>query len=233
MVRTGSNRAIAAPLISDPSSPFHSPLGTPTRPHVRLVGGDYPSPTAARPASRGVVPDEEDDEEFSPFGSTLPKLHHHEPSGLNMQARPFEPFGGADGSEEHEEEDPTNASNGMTPLDVLAQVFSTVPRHQLESALHNAGYDFEAAMAMLVAQFTLPRSGASTPNRVASPRPLIGMDGRGATHGLAPSQGYFNQGGRTFSGPPTAFGAPRNVGATRMCRYFLNGECRRSDCRFR
>jgi hypothetical protein len=121
----------------------------------------------------------------------------------------------------------------MTPLDVLAQVFSTVPRHQLESALHNAGYDFEAAMAMLVAQHTLPRSGASTPNRVASPRPLIGIDGRGVNHGLAPNQGYFNQGGRNFQGPGAGFGGPRNVGPTRMCRYFLNGECRRSDCRFR
>lgn len=180
------------------------------------------------------MPDEEDDEEFSPFGSAIPKPHLHEPSGLSTQARPFEPLGaGVEGSEEDQEEDPTNASNGMTPLDVLSQVFSTVPRHQLENALHNAGYDFEAAMAMLVSQFTLPRSGASTPNRVASPRPLIGIDGRGASHGLAPNQGYFNQGGRTFSGPPTAFGGPRNVGATRMCRYFLNGECRRSDCRFR
>jgi hypothetical protein len=33
---------------------------------------DYSSPTAVRPASRGVVPDEADDEEFSPFGSSLP-----------------------------------------------------------------------------------------------------------------------------------------------------------------
>ncbi|CAK9781819.1 hypothetical protein CC85DRAFT_281423 [Cutaneotrichosporon oleaginosum] len=231
MVRTGSNRAIAAPLISDPSSPFHSPLGTPTRPQMRLRDSDYSSPTAVRPASRGVVPDEADDEEFSPFGSSLPKLHQPEPSGLSAQARAFDGFA-AEGTDVDEEDDPTNASNGMTPLDVLAQVFSTVPRHQLETALHNAGYDFEAAMAMLVAQFTLPRSGASTPNRVASPRPLIGIDGRGVNHGLAPNQGYFNQGGRNFQGPTTGFGGPRTVGPTRMCRYFLNGECRRSDCRF-
>ncbi|GMK56033.1 hypothetical protein CspeluHIS016_0210890 [Cutaneotrichosporon spelunceum] len=234
MVRTASNRIIAAPLISDPSSPFHSPLGTPTRTHMRARDGDYFSPTAVRTASRGVVPDEADDDEFSPFGSPLPKLHLQESSGLNTQARPFEPFGSgaAEGQDEDEEDDPTNASNGMTPLDVLAQVFSTVPRHQLETALHSAGYDFEAAMAMLVSQFTLPRSGASTPNRVASPRPLIGIDGRGVNHGLAPNQGYFTQGGRNFQGPPAGFGGPRNIGPTRMCRYFLNGECRRSDCRF-
>lgn len=272
MVRTASNRAIIAPIISDQSSPFHSPLGTPTRSHMKL-GDSFASPTAAvaRPASRGVVPDDDDDDEFSPFGTGLPKLHHHEPSGLSTAARPFEPFGAGGGGHQvpeffpsssassgatqsdqstsfesrgslDPEDDPTqNATLGMTPLDVLSSVFSTVPRRELEDALHRAGYDFEAAMAMLVAQYTHPRSGASTPQRIASPRPMIGLDGRGAVHHAAPSQGFFTQGGRGFnSGPlnPQLGGGvgPRSVGGgggpTRMCRYFLNGECRRSDCRF-
>jgi hypothetical protein len=122
----------------------------------------------------------------------------------------------------------------MTPLDVLSSVFSTVARRELEDALHRAGYDFEAAMAMLVAQYTHPRSGASTPQRVASPRPMIGLDGRGTNH-LAPGPGFFQQGGRGFNGPGVTLNpamAARSTGPTRMCRYFLNGECRRSDCRF-
>ncbi|KAL1407490.1 hypothetical protein Q8F55_006923 [Vanrija albida] len=251
MVRTGSNRAIAAPIISDPSSPFHSPLGTPTRPHMKLGADVFSSPmsTTARPASRGVVPDDDDDDEFSPFASSLPKLHHHDgtSSGLNSSAKPFEPFGGGAGdsgssqqstsydsrASAEPEEDPSNASSGMTPLDVLTSVFSTVPRHELEDALHRAGYDFEAAMAILVSQYTHPRSGASTPNRVSSPRPMIGLDGRGNTNHHAPGQGYFQQGGRGYGANMNPnLAAQRNIGPTRMCRYFLNGECRRSDCRF-
>lgn len=236
MTRTGSNRAIAAPLISDPSSPFHSPLGTPTRPHMRLASDTFASPTS-RPASRGVVPDDEDDDEFSPFGAAIPITRlNPQASHLNTTAKAFEPAGhGADPGHTAEpldpEDDPSSATSGMTPLDVLSQVFSTVPKHQLESALHNAGYDFEAAMAMLVSQFALPRSGASTPNRAATPRQMIGIDGRTAGHHAGP--GYFQQGGRTF-GPASNSLAPgqRSAGPTRMCRYFLNGECRRSDCRF-
>lgn len=235
MVRTGSNRAIAAPLISDPSSPFHSPLGTPTRPHMRLASDTFASPTS-RPSSRGVVPDEEDDDEFSPFGAAIPPSRL-QASHLNTTAQPFQPSGHFDAGHAAEpvdpEDDPATSTSGMTPLDVLSQVFSTVPKHQLESTLHNAGYDFEAAMAMLVTQFAHPRSGASTPNRISSPRPMIGIDGRTAGHHAGP--GYFQQGGRAF-GPAASSGSfspgPRNVGPTRMCRYFLNGECRRSDCRF-
>jgi hypothetical protein len=217
MMRTGSNRLIAAPLISDPSSPFHSPLGTPKRANTKLE--------PVRPASRGMLPEDDDDDEFSPFG--LPKLHHHEPSGLSTSAKPFEPNASAE--EVDPEDDPTqNATLGMTPLDVLTSVFSTVAKRELEDALHRSGYDFEAAMAMLVAQYTHPRSGASTPQRVASPRPMIGIDGRGTNH-LAPGQGFFQQGGRGFN---PVVNQVRTPGPTRMCRYFLNGECRRSDCRF-
>lgn len=258
MVRTGSGRVLAAPIISDPSSPFHSPLGTPTRTHAKLGNDMFASPAkTARPASRGVVPDEEDDEEFSPFGSSLPKqLGRTESPGLNSHAKPFEPsFGGnsdlhptgsplatpygSQVSSSYEskssadvDDDPNAPPAGMTPLDVLSSVFSTVPRVQLEDALHRAGYDFEAAMAMLVAQFAHPRSGASTPQRINSPRPLIGVDGRGGSI-QAPGPGYFQQGGRGL-GPNAnpGMGGPR-AGPTRMCRYFLNGECRRSDCRFR
>lgn len=204
---------------------------------MKLGNDTFPT---SRPASRGVAPEEDDDDEFSPFGSGLPRQHRQQPSGLSTTAKPFEPYGGDEyghegasyGSSQSGDEDPQAvATAGMTPLDVLASVFSTVPRPELEDALHRSGYDFEAAMAMLVSQYTLPRSGASTPQRVASPRPMIGIDGRpAAPH--APGPGYYQQ-GRGFQPSANAAFANRNVGPTRMCRYFLNGECRRSDCRFR
>ena len=130
---------------------------------------------------------------------------------------------------------------GMTPLDVLCSIFTSVPRFELEDALHRSGYDFEGAVAILVSQLTtnLPRSGSSTPQRISSPRPLLGVGGRGAmaTMQPGPRDGYYQQGGRSFSGGNLSPGFPgaRSPGGpgTRMCRYYLAGECRRSDCRFR
>ena len=273
MMRTGSNLAIATPLFSDQSSPFHSPIGTPAKSSIKMpdVYISPARPLMQRTSSRGIIPDDDDDDEFSPFGSGLPRLHHQEPTGgmgLNLEAKPFEPGSGqnileqfgststlsssmplSDSSHSYvsgdslgvggAEDDAIEASAGMTPLDVLTQVFTSLSKPELEDALHRSGYDFEGAMALLVSQHTLPRSGSSTPQRVSSPRPLIGVGSRGAvpTGYNAPRDGYFVQGGRTYSGNMSPGYPPRSPGpssgGTRMCRYFLNGECRRSDCRFR
>lgn len=245
MIRTSSSLAIAGPLFTDKSSPFHSPLGTPIKAPIKMPDL-FNSPSDSSSYHRkSIVPDvDDDDEDFSPF-ATGPVRDQR----LNLSAKPFEPsFGSAesgtsydsrsshdsnaDGAEEYD------MGSGMTPLDVLSSVFSTVARSELEDALHRAGYDFEGAMAILVHQFTLPRSGASTPGRVSSPRPtLLGIGGRGTLPSghFAPSQGYFNQGGRSFSGHASPGLGMRSPGANglRMCRYFLAGECRRADCRFR
>jgi hypothetical protein len=212
---------------------------------------------------KGLIPDDDDDDEFSPFGTGLPKLHHLNHT-LSTNAKPFEPFtsgdhhafvagtphsesgfsynSGGSGESSSNPLDPADVddmTSNMTPLDVLSSVFTTIPRSELEDALHRSGYDFEASMAYLVSQHTLPRSGASTPGR-ASPRPMYGiavgnramMAGGGMQHG--PREGYFQQGGRSFNGSmsPGLVRSPGGMG-TRMCRYYLSGECRRSDCRFR
>lgn len=255
MTRTSSNLAIAQPLFSGQSSPFHSPIGTPQRSTVKMPDV-FASPAFSRTNSRGVVPDDDEDDDFNPFGTGLPKLHHQEGStGLNTGAKAFEPFdstwnpstvsqsdsgqsydsvaSGGSFSQEPQEDD---AGAGMTPLDVLASVFSTVPRSDLEDALHRASYDFEGAMAILVSTHTHPRSGSTTPQRVASPRPLLGVGTRGAIalNHSGPKDGYFQQGGRSWSGnlSPGLGGTRSPGGGLRMCRYFLAGECRRSDCRF-
>lgn len=262
MARTNSsNLAIAAPLFSDQLSPFHSPIGTPTRTPLKMPDV-YHSPSLSQtgPLSsrKGVFPDDDDDDEFSPFGSKVPKT-------LNTDAKPFQPFtsgnastpGASAGQDyfgpgatytpghegpprepvqpEMSEEDYGEMAGGMTPMDVLHSVFTSLPRAELEDALHRANYDFEGAMAILVANHGLHRSGASTPQRTASPRPLFGVVGARGGLQPAPAAGYFNQGGRGFNGvagtrsPGMGGGGP----ASRMCRYYLAGECRRSDCRFR
>ncbi|WVQ80977.1 hypothetical protein IAT38_003084 [Cryptococcus sp. DSM 104549] len=256
MTRTGSNLAIAAPLFNDQSSPFHSPVGTPQRvatPQRTPVKAQdvfsSPASSASRTAAhRGIIPDDDDDDEFSPFGSNLPKINRPL-NALSADSKTFTPFvpgagshadgayyaGSTSSGAAHSESsgssaiDPTEdveSGAGMTPLDVLCSVFTSVPRAELEDALHRSGYDFESAMGMLVAMYTAPRSGQSTPQRVSSPRAMGMRGGR---------DGYFPQAGRTLRGDRSPMGlgtrSPGGHGG-KMCRYFLAGECRRSDCRF-
>lgn len=249
MVRTSSNLAIAGPLFTDKSSPFHSPLGTPVKAHIKMPDVFNSPSESSSIHRRSIIPDvDDDDEDFSPF-ATGTSRQYQDQQGLNLSAKPFEPsFGSADSAASFDSRNSHDSSadgaeeydmgSGMTPLDVLSSVFSTVARSELEDALHRSGYDFEGAMAILVHQFTLPRSGASTPGRINSPRPtLLGIGNRGTMPSghFAPSQGYFNQGGRSFSGHASPGFMTRSPGGqgTRMCRYFLAGECRRADCRFR
>ncbi|KAJ9104038.1 hypothetical protein QFC19_004172 [Naganishia cerealis] len=133
--------------------------------------------------------------------------------------------------------------DGMTPLDVLQSVFTTLPAGELEEALVKSGYEFEGAMALLIAQNGGTRSttsGASTPTglRPDVHRSAFGRGGGGR------DQGYFHQGGRGNApfGGGTGHLSPRFAmggsgtrspgGGLKMCRYYLAGECRRADCRF-
>ncbi len=134
----------------------------------------------------------------------------------------------------------------MTPFEVLHSIFgSTIPPATLEEALTKSNYEFEAAMAWLI-----DHAGGRSPlsqGSPVSPPTKLGM-------GITPVPGT---GGRVMTvsrdvvpnmrGPvaPAAAGAnltsdPKYFGqrvavATggRVCRYYLAGECRRSDCRFR
>jgi hypothetical protein len=131
----------------------------------------------------------------------------------------------------------------MTPLDVLQSVFTSLPPGELEDALVKSGYEFEGAMALLIAQNGGTRSansGTSTPTGL---RPDMHRGfGRGAGGRDA---GYFYQGGRGNApfGGGTGHLSPRFAmggsgtrspgGGLKMCRYYLAGECRRADCRFR
>jgi hypothetical protein len=143
-------------------------------------------------------------------------------------------------------------SAGMTPLDVLSSVFTSLPSGELEDALMRAGYDFEGAMAILIAQNGGTRSGQSTPQRLGSPGPRPGFirtasgnfrDGPGPNHFPSGGRGGFGMGtgaisprfgmsGTRSPGGPMS-GGVMVVNGQRVCRYFLAGECRRADCRFR
>lgn len=132
--------------------------------------------------------------------------------------------------------------DGMTPLDVLQSVFTSLPPGELEDALVKSGYEFEGAMALLIAQNGGTRSansGTSTPTGL---RPDMH---RGFGRGTGRDGNYFYQGGRGNApfGGGTGHLSPRFAmggsgtrspgGGLKMCRYYLAGECRRADCRFR
>jgi hypothetical protein len=155
-------------------------------------------------------------------------------------------------------EDPNYLGEGMTPLDVLQSVFTSLPTGDLEEALHKTGYNFEEAMALLISQNGGTRSGNSgavTPHEgmmggngmLGAPqanRPNVFAPGGPASRNRdMPPGGYYQNGGRGgfgMGGPGNAsprFGmgpsGTRTPGGLKMCRYYLAGECRRSDCRFR
>ncbi|WVO17660.1 hypothetical protein L204_105357 [Cryptococcus depauperatus] len=254
MSRTGSsNLAMATPLFSDQSSPFHSPIGTPYRAPIKMPDVFTSSP--AKHERKGIFPEgKEDVDEFSSFAKGLLQSNHERE--VNPEAKVFSFFppssyGGGNGtlnpnvgeyipstSSSVLSFDPSSLTEaeaeeegaGMTPLDVLCSIFTSVPRSELEDALHRSGYDFEAAMTMLVAQYTQSRSETSPPGR-ASPRPTVGM-GRGGRDGYFPTTTSRTL--RSSSPGPLGSSVGKSPGghAGKMCRYFLAGECRRSDCRF-
>lgn len=212
-----------------------------------VFSSPLPSPSLSHPlngvhqGSSSLIPDDDDDDEFSPFGTGMPKPPQSHTPTLSGQAAAFQPFGANSGGGSYfnqgateadpfgERMDPTEAASvGMTPLDVLSSVFTSLSSAELEDALIRTNYDFEAAMGMLVSVHSggPPRSGASTPVRTGSPRP-------GA---IRPREGYFQAGGRAGGAvSPGLFGrgGPGSMVGGRVCRYFLAGECRRADCRFR
>lgn len=128
-------------------------------------------------------------------------------------------------------------TEGMTPFDVLASVFgASLAPSELEEALAANGYDFERSMAWLVERVAQQHGHGPQPPRsqnLGSRIPLVSRDGPGAS-------GYV-RGGRSGFGVlnvgtkgPAKFANGRQVQTgTRVCRYFLAGECLRADCRFR
>lgn len=128
-------------------------------------------------------------------------------------------------------------TDGMTPFDVLASVFgASLAPSELEEALAANGYDFERSMAWLVERAAPQQHGHGPQHprsqNLGSRISLVSRDGPVAS-------GYARGGRSGFGAPsagpkgPTKFvnGRPVQTG-TRVCRYFLAGECLRADCRF-
>ncbi|PWY98068.1 hypothetical protein BCV70DRAFT_202240 [Testicularia cyperi] len=234
---------------------------------------------------------EDDDDEFSPFGSARPapaQAHssYHDPSaelgddGLANNGAPWTsgwaqsgpsyslgpssvPFHTGNGSEDARPE----SSAPMTPFDMLYSILVTGTKagssewspEQVDEALVMHQYDVEATLnaiwendgkplgdgskSSLSGPVLRQASGVDSPRPAAAalpataavkagvnvlPREALTLSGRG---------GRFA--GRSGHGPTghaaDGNGAPSAVAGGsghRVCRFFLAGECRRSDCRF-
>jgi hypothetical protein len=159
---------------------------------------------------------------------------------MGMTDRVSPPNGSQLSQENYLNNEPEGAdmlTEGMTPFDVLASVFgASLAPSELEEALAANGYDFERSMAWLVER-AAPQHGHGPQHprsqNLGSRISLVSRDGSVAS-------GYVRGGRSGFGSPnagtkgPTKFvnGRPVATG-TRVCRYFLAGECLRADCRFR
>jgi len=150
--------------------------------------------------------------------------------------------------------------SSMTPMEVLGSIFTSLTTHELEVALHKWGYDLDSTMQYLIAAGESGESKTSSSLPLGAVRPFVPREGyvvaggrNGAPiassssstsggNGLLPGGGVVLQhgasaarvvgdGGGGGAGSPSRFGTRSPFGG-RVCRYYLQGECRRADCRF-
>jgi hypothetical protein len=240
-----SNLAIAAPLI--PDNTLLSRSGTPNSASRVTIHPD----------------EDEEDDPFDPFSQkALPRSFHppyvpefdtqwvNSPASnssmsdgyhsLGMTDRISPPGGSQLSQDSYSNKEPEGAdmlTEGMTPFDVLASVFgASLAPSELEEALAANGYDFERSMAWLVERAAPPHGHGPQHPRSQSLGGRITLASRdspgavGYARGGRPGFGIPN----TVTKGPTKFANGRQAQTgTRVCRYFLAGECLRADCRFR
>jgi hypothetical protein len=204
-----SNLAIAAPVVPDSTL-------LPTR--------------SASSLAKHSFPHEDEDDEFDPFAIKPPPSFHPTFSSSDSNSSNHE--SDFTGLNDHLAHDNEAEADDMTPFDVLTSIFgSSLTQPELEEALENNGYDFEAAMAWIV-----DKSSPSVEEKI--PYYLDSL-GNSEKIRIAPREGFFRDGFR--GGFPhrggmrgnLRGGPPGRAAGNKVCRYYLAGECMRADCRFR
>src|SRR6266403_1398375 len=240
-----SNLAIAAPLI--PGTSLLSRSGTPNstlrvsiHPDEEDEENDPFDPFSKKALPRSFHPPSlpEFDTQWmnSPSNSSMSDGYHQ----LGVTDRVSPPSGSQLSQENYSNNEPEGAdmlTEGMTPFDVLASVFgASLAPSELEEALAVNGYDFERSMAWLVERAS-PQHGHGPQHPrsqiLGSRITLVSRDGPVASgYGRGGRSGFGALSAGTKGPPKFVNGRPVQTG-TRVCRYFLAGECLRADCRFR
>ncbi|KAM6496877.1 hypothetical protein JOM56_007350 [Amanita muscaria] len=247
--RTSSNLAIAAPLIAGRDHSATPPRdGTSSSLRSSLLPGDEDeddpfNPFSTKPFPLSFHPLSISDSDITWDSSDLsrsPDDHtqplSHSPWQNTYGYFPPEPNGFGSSSMDLIDDTEANSilTDGMTPFDVLSSVFgSSLAPSELEEALANNGYDFERAMAWLVDKAP-PSSPQPSPIRMQSMGSRVMLVSREAQPNLRGGRGTYPIPIPSSSRPGQRYsnnGRPSQA-ATRVCRYYLAGECLRADCRF-
>jgi hypothetical protein len=198
---------------SSPSNSYDPPMSNDDDPYASYPYPDYPTPSFRVGPDDGTLGDE-GYTEFYPGVAYRPNRAGRGDGSFHERDRDREPH------------DP-NVPEGMTPLDVLVSVFgATMTPYELEDILAQHAWNFDDTMQFLVERGpgNVPVAGGTfAANNRGGP-----MDDRNSTFIGRQAPGSrnitplgHNQQNRQMSRPG------------RVCRYFLAGECLRSDCRFR
>ncbi|CDZ97380.1 Polyadenylation factor I complex, subunit, Yth1 (CPSF subunit) [Phaffia rhodozyma] len=253
--RSSSNLAIAAPILSvSPSRP--SPFAIPSSiGHPRIddeedeeEDQDDFSPFGTS-LPRGATPfySGQDTLAYAPTGEADgPSWQDSSSSSYSSSFDPtFDPDNDFDAVLQEEELDSTLQ---MTPLDVLGSIFTSLTPHELEVALHKYGYDLELTIRGLLGSTAAPGQINDSSTTYVSTLPSASLSAANAPKPFVPKEGYVVAGGRNGGIPvvppsnalnSNGSGLSKSPGVAnnnsfggRVCRYYLNGECRRADCRF-
>ena len=200
-----------APPRVDAAAPGPSAAPGPAPGPARLnVGANEFRPRAAPSVRAPSAPDEPEDEEedeFSPFARSAAPPAPEAPA-VPIPMSPLDVFYGV--------------LLSQNP-DVFGGDHPRLTPQSIQEALERKHYDVQATMHALRAQQLDGAPPAPPPEEPASPRRGPALPN--ARVNVVPRD-VFNVAGNE-NGSGNAGG-----GAARVCRYFLGGECRRSDCRF-
>ncbi|KAF8661374.1 hypothetical protein AX16_001467 [Volvariella volvacea WC 439] len=236
--RAPSKLAIAAPLIPDQSLLTRAATPSSLRSSVRPSDFDEendPFNPFATEAVYNNVPNSDYDAQWSMASNSSRSpdealyQDNQPPYTVPYGYMPPDSLVQYDGDMDMDPDTAALLTDGMTPFDVLSSVFgSSLAPSELEDALAANGFDFDKAMAWLVDR-ALPQA--------PQPAPQIRTQSMGNRVTLISGNGVV-RGGRGFVFAPhrgtARFGNGRGAPGTntRVCRYFVAGECLRADCRY-
>jgi hypothetical protein len=172
--------------------------------------------------AKDAFPHEDSNSDFDPFAAK-PIPSFHSVSSNPDKELPSNLTSSSDDSSIQDTEVGTPTTETLLPFDSLTSMFkSTLPQPEIDEALERNGYDFEATRVWIE---------TNSSNAVQPPSP----ESTDQNQKVATDRDSYPRGG--FRARPFPRGGYRHTAGRghgfKLCRYYLNGDCMRADCRFR